>query len=1022
MPFMDRGGDANVNIPMTPVKSRGQVSNAGSQSTFVTHADLRKSEDKRNLFPGTGQNTSAGRRRREQSEFRRRTTEPAKLTGLGKIYDKIANFSVITRYLFYILPVSALIAVPMIVNVTAAPNAELGGVRLVWIFAWVEVVWNSLWVAKLLAKALPWMFQFICGVVSSGTRKYALVLRSLEIPLSLVGWMLCSWLTFIPMMTRNPDQRKQAGGTATQPWEERLNKVLAAALCSFLILLLEKLIIQLLSINYHRTQFNDKIKDSKRNIHLISMMYEASRRIFPAYCSEFAQEDYIINDSIVIGNDAKHKRSGSATPMKLIRDVGRVGDKITAAFGNMAHEITGKQVFNPTSAHSIVVEALEKHRSSEALAKRIWMSFVSEGRDELVLTDVHEVLGGDKEAEADECFDLLDKDGNGDVSLEEMIMTVVECGRTRRTLANSMHDVDQAINVLDNVLSLVVFIVCIFIFLAFLNASFVTTLATAGTALLSLSFVFSVTAQELLGSCIFLFVKHPFDVGDRVDIADAKLVVEHISLLFTVFKRVDTGKSVQVPNIVLNAVWIENISRSKAMKETVTIPVDFGTSFEDVMLLKQLMLDFVRSKENARDFQPDIDIDILDINGLSQMNLKMEIRHKSNWSNGALAGARRAKFMTALVQAVRKVPINGPGGGDVPLGDPKNPSYSVAVSNDAAVKNREEFLADKESHRYINAVNLDNEENGKSSGLDNSSNNTILRSRTVDSNSNLGQPGTVLNSTNNPGSGLAAYDESRDDLQTIQRETRASHERRASIDEVRDLLRRESTRGRRKKDATADNMFSQDAIAEENQYPAQYPKRKESLRGRDPAVSSGALGRYQTNSSIQSSNFNGPPSVQSQAIGSSLYQPYSGSSANTGMSNMGGPLGPAIPSSTPSNDRSSFEQQIDRIQGGPPPAPSSRYAGGPSGPPPAAAPPTPQTLQAYNDIPDVPQASRTPPAQRRPIPGQYNRRVESGSGSELQYQQNPLGQQPPPGVISRQRQSSLSDAGNSSNNLQSRPS
>ena len=44
---------------------------------------------------------------------------------------------------------------------------------------------------------------------------------------------------------------------------------------------------------------------------------------------------------------------------------------------------------------------------------------------------------------------------------------------------------------------------------AFLNTSFTTTLATAGTALLSLSFVFATTTQEVLGSCIFLFVKHP---------------------------------------------------------------------------------------------------------------------------------------------------------------------------------------------------------------------------------------------------------------------------------------------------------------------------------------------------------------------------------------------------------------------------------------------------------------------------------------------------------------------------------
>src|SRR5271169_1276426 len=67
--------------------------------------------------------------------------------------------------------------------------------------------------------------------------------------------------------------------------------------------------------------------------------------------------------------------------------------------------------------------------------------------------------------------------------------------------------------------------------------------------MLSLSFIFAVTAQEFLGSCIFLFVKHPFDVGDRVDITGPEkecLVVEQISLLYTVFKRIDCMKMVQV--------------------------------------------------------------------------------------------------------------------------------------------------------------------------------------------------------------------------------------------------------------------------------------------------------------------------------------------------------------------------------------------------------------------------------------------------------------------------------------------
>ncbi len=164
--------------------------------------------------------------------------------------------------------------------------------------------------------------------------------------------------------------------------------------------------------------------------------------------------------------------------------------------------------------------------------------------------------------------------------------------------------------------------------MAFLNKSFTTTLATTGTALLSLSFVFATTAQEVLGSCIFLFVKHPFDVLDRVDIGDEQLIVEHISLLFTVFKRVRDHKTTQVPNIVLNTVWIQNVSRSKAMREQLFMYIAFDTSLEDIQVLKNEMQAFVLDKENSRDFQPDVDLEITGIAEMNKLELRVEIRHK----------------------------------------------------------------------------------------------------------------------------------------------------------------------------------------------------------------------------------------------------------------------------------------------------------------------------------------------------------------------------------------------------------
>ena len=214
-------------------------------------------------------------------------------------------------------------------------------------------------------------------------------------------------------------------------------------------------------------QYDLKIKESKHNVWVLSILYEASIALFPAYCPEFAEEDYVINDSPqmpVSKSTSGHQRSGSATPMRLLANVGRFGDKVTAAFGNIAHEVTGKEVFNPTSSHSIIVEALEKKRSSEALAKRIWMSLVVEGKDALYQEDVIEVLSERPQIEAIEVFQALDKDGNGDVSLDEMILSVCGIGRERKAIASSLHDVDQAINVLDNLLCTIVFVICIFVF------------------------------------------------------------------------------------------------------------------------------------------------------------------------------------------------------------------------------------------------------------------------------------------------------------------------------------------------------------------------------------------------------------------------------------------------------------------------------------------------------------------------------------------------------------------------------
>lgn len=488
MPIRNNNGRSDsgeADIPLTNVTTAGST---GARKQNYTIANMPSnttdtSEKKAGLFHRKSKNEKEevgiiGRRKaiKTLDEAGRKGTwgDEMGLNAMGRIYNKVVGFSPVTRYLVYVAPVAVLLAVPLIViAVTGHTNdtfvsgskTDVDRPKLFDLFLWIEVSWLCLWGGKIVAGLLPPVFMFFCGVVSSGTRKYATCIRNLDIPISLLLWALASWLVF-----------KFKFHNDSYQWVDIMVKILGSLWVSSCVFLGEKFIIQLISISYHQRSFANRIRDSKRDIYLLGLMYEASRTLFPMYCEEFAEEDYCISDSIeamLMGGKKRrrgfHKKSGSITPnllnpTKIVGEVGRFGDKITSVFGNIASEITGKQVFNPNSAHSIVIEALEKVRSSEALARRIWMSFVVEGKDNLYVDDIVEVLGPGHQEEAEECFSAVDADENGDISLDEMVRKVVEIGKERKSITNSMKDISQALKVLDSIMLFIVLLIVVIIF------------------------------------------------------------------------------------------------------------------------------------------------------------------------------------------------------------------------------------------------------------------------------------------------------------------------------------------------------------------------------------------------------------------------------------------------------------------------------------------------------------------------------------------------------------------------------
>ncbi|TVY35576.1 putative MscS family protein [Lachnellula subtilissima] len=667
-------------------------------------ARISQSTSSRNESPPSTEKASfaklGGRRRRNGVTSTAPQEEQDDLNKFGKLYEKILTYGTGTRYSIYILPVALILAIPVIVGATQVSDdpkkdPKIGGVRVVWFFTWFEAVWLTLWAMTFVARIIPGIFGFFAGVVSSETRKYKRVLENLQGMITIFGWVVISFVLYEILFSTSAD------GNTPDSWTSVFKKVLGAILVATIIFFIEKVLVQLISVSYHSRSYNNRIGESKRYVYLLGILFEASRKLFPMFGPEFRDEDNIMHN--IMGAFVKIGRGDSKHSHRIFNGMGRFNNKMNSVFGDIATELKGRSVLPERSAESIVSESLGKTATAQALARRLWLSFVAEGKEVLHLSDLEEVLGEGNEDVAKQCFLMLDPDENTDVTLEETALRVKEIASDRKAIEKSMHDVSQAIKALDNVLASVAFLLSIFALICFLDTGFHSILSTASTTLLSLSFVFSVTAQEFLGSCIFLFVKHPYDISDRVDISGPdginSLVVEQISLLYTSFKRIKDLELIQIPNSVLNTLWINNISRSKSLLERIDIYISFDTSFEDMNALRLEMQKFVSGPENKREWQEDVMLRCLGVGSMDKLQLQLEVRHKSNWSVEHIRAARHSKLMCALVLALRKIPIFAPGGGAAALGDPTNPAYSVAVSDEVAVAARNKAAVDLDAAR-----------------------------------------------------------------------------------------------------------------------------------------------------------------------------------------------------------------------------------------------------------------------------------------------------------------------------------
>lgn len=69
-------------------------------------------------------------------------------TSFAKFIKKLHESSFIVRYLTYIVPLVIILLIPLLVGALAFPDANVGGVQLLWFSVWLEIVWLTLWAGR----------------------------------------------------------------------------------------------------------------------------------------------------------------------------------------------------------------------------------------------------------------------------------------------------------------------------------------------------------------------------------------------------------------------------------------------------------------------------------------------------------------------------------------------------------------------------------------------------------------------------------------------------------------------------------------------------------------------------------------------------------------------------------------------------------------------------------------------------------------------------------------------------------
>ncbi|PON54855.1 Mechanosensitive ion channel [Parasponia andersonii] len=297
-------------------------------------------------------------------------------------------------------------------------------------------------------------------------------------------------------------------------------------------------------------------------------------------------------------------------------------------------------------------EQITSEWEAKAAAYRIFQNVAKHGSKYI---DEEDLLRFLKKEEVDLVLPMIEGAAEtGKIRRKFLKNLLVNVYLERKSLAHSLNDTKTAIEELNRLSSVIVVVVIIIVWLILMGFLTTQILVFISSQILLIVFVFGNTAKTVFEAIIFVFVMHPFDVGDRCVVDGVQMVVEEMNILTTVFLRYDNEK-IFYPNSVLATKPISNFYRSPEMSDAVEFAVDFSTSIETIGALKGRVKAYLESK--PQHWRPGHSVVVKDIEDVNKMSIGLYVTHTINFQNYGDKSSRRSELVLELKKIFEELGI-----------------------------------------------------------------------------------------------------------------------------------------------------------------------------------------------------------------------------------------------------------------------------------------------------------------------------------------------------------------------------